>query len=174
MFNQETHYLPGTHAPDVEDTVRSVAVGIAFGQNDPAIDYNGTVPMTRATRQGRESGTCARVVDVQSTLLRIDEEEPVRHERARPRGIVAPYFVQTIITQLPSRSPPVIRRKHPGCSAILPNRRLGEQVRAAGRGDNLQFLPLVRGTTRDGPATKQADLAVLAALGQQITSQHDG
>src|SRR5579885_3532207 len=52
--------------PDIEDAGGLAAVGVAFGQDDPAVRDDRTVPMARTAGEGGHHGSRSGVVDRQA------------------------------------------------------------------------------------------------------------
>jgi hypothetical protein len=151
-----------------------VIVGVAFGEDDLALQHNGAVPMAGATRQRGDMFARSRFIHVQPALARIDEQQAAGLERTGAAGSVFPFFLKLVIFQLPSGGAAVVGGEHPGLAVVFPYRRLGEQIRAAGSGNGLQFVVLVGTVAGDGLAAEQADLAILAALRDQVAAQQHG
>src|SRR5271156_5550733 len=130
--------------------------------------------MAPPTRQRGDMFARSRFIHVQSALACVNEKQAAGLERTGSAGSVFPFLLKLAIFQLPSGGAAVIGGEHPGLAVVFPYRRLGEQIRAAGSGNGLQFVVLVGTVARDGLAAEQADLAIFAALRYQIAAQQYG
>src|SRR6185437_10905747 len=120
--------LAGGQCPNVQHSMDSFTVGITLRQNDPAVDHDGAVPVAPPAGQRREAlaGRC--LIHIEATMRRIDEQEIVGLEWARPTYAVAPYLTEHSTLDPPGRGTAVVRREHPGLIAVPPHCRLGEWV----------------------------------------------
>src|SRR6185437_4275889 len=160
--------------PDIQHSTGGAAVGIAFGQNDPAVDHDGAVPVTPPAGQRRDALAGRRLIHVESAIWRIDEQQTVSLEWTRPSYAVAPHLVKHSALELPGGGTAVVRSEHPDLPAVLPYRRLSEEIGAAGGGNDLQLVAPVRRGAGDLLPVEQADPAILASLSEQVGIEQYG
>src|SRR5207237_7501000 len=98
---------------DIQNSGRSMRVGIAFGKCDAAVDDDGTVPVPSFALEHRNLPSRFGLVHAQSSVGIVYVEQTARDNGTRTAVSVTPHRPQSTTTESPRRSRAAIGGEKP-------------------------------------------------------------